>query len=493
MKKSTLLFTTVLVCLLAHAQTTSTIVTINETQQKTLSEIIAYGLPVVYVQTVNGEEPTCEVVYAPAGSWGTTINSENVHGRMTMYSRIANKDSVLYDSGDYEKDVSGMSIRIRGNTSANSTATGPKMPYKIKLQKKQDLLFRGVDSVYKDKEWVLLKDDYLLTSTAFMVSRLVGMNWVPAAHYVNVVLNDKYRGIYLLCEMVKRNPKCRLNVDKNSGFIFECDIYWWNESVYVTSVDAPSYNYTFKYPDDEDITEEQLVYMQSLVNAYEASIPAGTYPELIDVASFAKWCLVHDIEGTKDGGGANRYYTKYDTTAQSKIVMPLAWDFDLAERTPSAWSRCHLVYMGKFFNNPNPTFVNEFVRAWVRIRNNFKTAADNELIAFANSAQGNAMQSSFHLNNAAWGVDLWFQNQLLYRRQWLQQRYDWLDTNIMAMHIPYDVNIDGELNVSDVTALISMVLGTDDDKLITGDINEDGQINVTDVTLLINYLISQPR
>ncbi|MBR2084385.1 MAG: CotH kinase family protein, partial [Muribaculaceae bacterium] len=242
-----------------------------------------------------------------------------VPGRMTIYQRIDGVDSLMYDSGDYEKDVSGMTIKIRGNSSAYYD----KKPYKIKLQKKRDLLFRGDESTYKDKDWVLLRDEYLRTMAAFKVSRMVGMVWTPAHHYVIVVLNGVYRGVYLLCESVDRNPDCRLNVDKNMGFIFECDIYWWNEAVYVNSVDSPVYNYTFKYPDEDEITPEQLAYMQWLVSAYEASLTTPRYPDWIDVTSFAAWILVHDIEGTKDGGGANRYYTKQDTTSASKIVMPV--------------------------------------------------------------------------------------------------------------------------------------------------------------------------
>jgi hypothetical protein len=126
-------------------------------------------------------------------------------------------------------------------------------------------------------------DDYMTTIAGFKVSELVGMVWTPRHHFVNVVINGAYRGPYLLCESVKRNPDCRLNVDKWCGFIFECDPYWWNEDVYVTSDRHPSYNYTFKYPDSEDITQEQLDYMQTLVKAYEASLKSTNYPDFIDV------------------------------------------------------------------------------------------------------------------------------------------------------------------------------------------------------------------
>ena len=485
MKKITFLLTMLLACSqLVLADNLMTMVSVGDSTHKTLSDIIGYGLPVLYIQTIDGAEPTCERVYAPAGSWGSTINSEKVYGRMLMYKRIAGMDSVLYDSGDYEKNVSGMTIKVRGNTSA----MGDKKPYKIKLQKKFDLLMRGVDSVYKDKEWALLKDEDLYTFSGFSVAGLVGMTWVPGRRYVNVIMNDIYRGVYLLTEQVKRNPDCRLNVDKNCGFIFECDIYWWNEDVYVTSCDAPGYNYTFKYPDEEDITEEQLAYMQSLVNAYEASLNDGTYPDQIDVHSFAAWCLVHDLMGTKDGGGCNRYYTKYDTTAQTKIVMPVAWDFDVSMRISEGWSRCHTVYMNKLFNSSNKTFVNEFVRLWCLIRESYVRDIKSAFIIFTNSDEGYALQSSYRLDNIAWNRSLSFQNIATTRRQWLERRFTNLDNSILSLHVPHDVNVDGVVSISDVTTLISMLLGGYP-TMITGDIDGDGNINISDVTTLINMLL----
>ena len=54
-----------------------------------------------------------------------------------------------------------------------------------------------------------------------------------------------------------------------------------------------------------------------------------------------------------------------------------------------------------------------------------------------------------------------------------------------------DVNGDGEVNVSDVTALINKILGTADYSDAVCDINADGTINVSDVTALINIILAQ--
>ena len=53
-----------------------------------------------------------------------------------------------------------------------------------------------------------------------------------------------------------------------------------------------------------------------------------------------------------------------------------------------------------------------------------------------------------------------------------------------------DINADGVVNVSDVTALINKILGTATYADATCDINADGVVNVSDVTALINIILA---
>jgi len=57
-----------------------------------------------------------------------------------------------------------------------------------------------------------------------------------------------------------------------------------------------------------------------------------------------------------------------------------------------------------------------------------------------------------------------------------------------------DVNGDGVINISDVTALIDLILsdGTiDSDMKSRADVNGDGVINISDVTALIDLILSK--
>ena len=71
-------------------------------------------------------------------------------------------------------------------------------------------------------------------------------------------------------------------------------------------------------------------------------------------------------------------------------------------------------------------------------------------------------------------------------KRWIPRQYtngSW--TEIVAG----DVNGDGKVNVSDVTALVNMILGVIPKDFTRGDINGDGKINVSDVTALVNLIL----
>ena len=55
--------------------------------------------------------------------------------------------------------------------------------------------------------------------------------------------------------------------------------------------------------------------------------------------------------------------------------------------------------------------------------------------------------------------------------------------------VPGDVNNDGKVNVSDVTALVNMILGVASMDQERADVNGDGKVNVSDVTALINIIL----
>lgn len=392
-----------------------------------VDKIFDINLPIVVIETVNGEMPTYEISNHPWGWGGQSIkNQTKVPGRLQIILR----DNVLYDSGEYEEDQSGMTIRVRGNTSAYKH---DKKPFKIKLQKKTDLLRRGDDQKYKDKNWLLLKDENLRKNFCFKVNELIGIQWTPAYEYVNVIINGQYHGIYMLVESVNRNTSCRLNVDK-TGFIFEYDIYWWNEDVYVPSPTSlpGDMHYTFKYPDPDQLSEERLDYFRNMIRQAELSLSDGTYPDYIDVNSFASWILGHDIIGNLDGKGSNYFLTKIDDSDTTKIMMANMWDTEHMFEMPDDWDAAHnYFFFPGLFSNENDTFRRAYKDKWNEVSptlfNQFKTYLED----FSNSDVAKAIDESMPLNNERWNKDYGTVRQYIDEAEsWLAERKGWLESHI---------------------------------------------------------------
>lgn len=405
---------------------------------KAQTDVSAYirslALPVLDITTNDGEEPACDFVFAPEGEFGISIiNNQTIPGR----ALLTENGQTVYDSGDYQKDSTGMTIRIRGNTSAYYSS---KKPYKIKLEKKNDMLGRN-DSNYYDKNWILIDSggDELNTMIGLKVNEILGLgNWTPAYKFVNLFINNDYRGIYTLVESVKRNRDCRLNVDKQTGYIIERDPYWWNEDVYFSS--DMNKKFTFKYPDSDDVTESQISYIQQVINSVEQAIADSTYPDYIDVHSFALWMLAHDILGTYDSGGANIYLTKYDNTADSKLCMSVLWDFGSIMKTADQWARIHydsFFYFDKLFNNKNTVFKNQYSELWYQKSNDIFTQIDSFLNSFNDSEIAKSIELSRVYDSQRWNYEastvsqnvqdaiLWFTQ----RKQWINEQLKTNDIN----------------------------------------------------------------
>lgn len=404
-----------------------------------IEDILKLGLPVVDVITVDGQEPTCDYIDHPVGSWGQSIiNAVKVPGSVTVYDADG---SIMYASGEYEKGVSGMTIKIRGNTSAYKE----KKPFKIKLQKKGDLLARG--DKYGDKNWVLVQDHMMMIWMGFEVSKAIGQEWTPACRYVNVVLNGDYRGMYLLSESVERNTKCRINVS-DSGFIAEHDPYWWNEDgEYLPSVDNPQYNYTLKYPDFNDVGDGVRGFIADELARFEASVADGSYPEIIDVDSFARWLIAHDLMGTSDGGGVGLFYTKYDSSPQTPLLAGPLWDFDSAEDTPGKWSGAHGTRFTKLLSNRNETFKNRYIEIWKECGADICSSIDASIASLSDESWS-GYDASIKPDRERWGTDYQYyratsvvKNRLT---SWYKSRSEWMSNMMETLDIAEMDGIDAD-------------------------------------------------
>lgn len=403
-----------------------------------LDDVRNVGLYVVEITTVDQEEPEGIFITKPGDEeWQNIIYKNKVPCRIV----ISRGEEVLYDSGPYVDNTSGATIRITGNNSAYYSHP-LNMPYRIKLEKASDLLFRGNDDIYKDKTWRLYKDAVNLnTITALKLSEVMEMEWTMAYVPCNVIINGDYRGYYLLTETMKRNAQCRVNCDKKKGYIVEKDAYWWKENKYFTSTwykDDNVFRWTWKYPDEEDVTEDNELYIKGYIERMEESLQQGNYEDYIDLSSFAKWLLSHDVLGTDDTWGSNMFIKKYDETDQSRLELPCLWDFDSSYLVPpGSFSNFHSMsneYFKALMNSSNPSFREAYVKLW----NDKKEEITNTLITFLtqfeDSEEAKAIDASRQLHYKRWGTQIGtIKNNVDKTLGWINTHIPLLDKQIQSI------------------------------------------------------------
>ena len=234
----------------------------------------------------------------------------------------------IINNGKAETKEKG-TIKLRGN----STMRGEKSPYKIKFDSKQKLL----DMPANAKKWNLManhSDKTLLrTLLAMKISTLFEMPFTPECRPVDVIVNGEFKGNYNLCDKIEYN-KNRIDLgelnekDKqepvDGGYLFEATQYAYKEGYYLNTTRGIILG--VRYPEKEDISVEQLEYINNKLNKVEEEGYNGIVDN-IDFESFSKYLLVQELCGQSE-----TFWSTYMTKRRNdeKIYFGPVWDFDLA-------------------------------------------------------------------------------------------------------------------------------------------------------------------
>ena len=259
------------------------------------------------------------------------INTED--GRDPYYTRTSARQEHLFGltikDNNFKNATLNNNIPLKIRVRGNSSAYGPKKSYKLVFEEEQDML--GLGQEYADKEWLLLGKSALQTYLGFQIGKFAGMEWEPRVRFVNVMMNGDWKGLYILCESIKKHPK-RVALDED-GFLIEGDGYWWKETGVVLESDLLSdkIEFTFKYPKPASKSDERFVTIEKRIQQIESSIERAADEELaslVDLDMFASWLLAHEIMGTSDGFGSNMFFYQKNFNKGTKLKMGPVWDFD---------------------------------------------------------------------------------------------------------------------------------------------------------------------
>ena len=272
------------------------------------------------------------------GIYPTTKGSE-----YTGVATLSTNGTVFLDHVDLEN------FGVRGN----STVKFVKKPYKLKfLKKPADPT--TVFGMPRAKNWTLLaswNDRSLVREKAALdLGRRMGhIAWTPQSRYVEMFVNDQYRGSYLMTESVKIDGD-RVNVDDETGMIMETDGDTVVDSTLGFMSTIGQIVFAFKDPDEvknggadpTGVTPAKLKAIKDRINAFEAKLynasTRAQYPDFIDVNSAIDFHLIQEFVKNGDGAFWRSHYFSWDQTVDTTAPLnPLqdgrfhfgpAWDFD---------------------------------------------------------------------------------------------------------------------------------------------------------------------
>lgn len=266
-----------------------------------LSAARAGNLPVIYITTADS----------------SAITSRDVWKENTVMQIIMPDGSTAYQSET-------VSIKSRGH----STFTKPKKPYVFKLEDKAPLL-----GMADGKEWILLANfmdhSLLRNSLAFAIARQTSLDWTPDSRPVDVVVNGKLQGCYLLCESVHVRKRWVSN-DDNHSFLVEIDTYPGDTYRLETRYRHLPVNIVYPKTPTDERAEDIGSYLDRIEEILygEAGDKSVLYRDLIDMDTFIDWWIVHELAQNAEPNGPRSCYMHKAENGLLKAGP--VWDFDLA-------------------------------------------------------------------------------------------------------------------------------------------------------------------
>lgn len=305
--------------------------------------------------------------------------------------------------GSAEKPLP-LQIKARGNWTRIGFS---KKPFKLKLDKKQNLL--GLTSE-KSKHYALLAhadDDngYLRNFTGFNLGQRIGLPWTPGMQPVEVVINGDYRGLYFLTESIRVGDG-RIQISElddnvsdpelvSGGYVVELDNYdeenqiRMEEKHFVDGQNLDVLRITWDTP--EIYSPLQIRFVTDQFTAINNAIGQNSDDlwKYLDLDDAARYYLVNEIVSHTEAYHGSTYLYRDRGENQKWHFSPL-WDFGNAFRghTDNFFYNCD-----PFGNTwipsmrENKKFNDKVKETWLWFMQNEYDGIEEDMTEFANHVE----------------------------------------------------------------------------------------------------------
>ncbi len=461
-----------------------------------------------------------------------TINIDESKG--TIADMLASPDHEVYTYGTLSIDVPEgfhysdypdldlksykdleISLRGRGNSTWH---VSEKKPFKIKLDKKEDIFSFG-----KNKHWVLLANaldpSLIRNRITYRLCETLNFDYTPQGVPVDLVMSGsqygtRYLGSYLLGENIRVGEN-RLDIGEleeddvdmpgiSGGYLIQnaLQVPEGSPNRFITkrgetwATDTPS----FDLIDGGYKNNAQRDYIRNHLNTVEDALFEGgdAYKEFLDVKAAASYWLINTLAGNLDAykTSSTYIYKVRDTDGTTgKMYWGPIWDYDYAwdqNETYKGMRAGHSWVKPLFTDRSEGGFLEEVKKQWALLRDDArKIAADGGLIdQYYEETKLSAQQDHLlDLDGKNTGAEYSYKEQVEHLKTWIRNRIDWLDENmdsIDAMVHTITYVVDGKVVDRDYCEITEslMLRATAPDKegfIYKGWEDEDGNIYEFDI------------
>jgi hypothetical protein len=306
------------------------------------------------------------------------------------------------------------------------------------------------------------------------------------AKFVELVINDEYRGVYVLMEKVKQGknrvpisdlyPTENAGDDVTGGYLLKIDktsgspsTSW--KSTYTSGITATQKcEFQIEYPQYGIITQQQLIYIKNYINTWEQKLmtedmndPKASFRDYMDVSTFVNYFILNEATRNVDGYRLSTYLYKDKESLGGKIKMGPAWDFNIALGNAdylNGWKTDGFVYKamendgGKndywqvpFWWNKlmqDASFRKALATRWKVVRASFlNTNSINATIDSAQVALKDPLNRNFQkfplMGKKIWPnyyVGATLSDEVNWLKNWIQGRLVWLDAQMAVFDSP---------------------------------------------------------
>lgn len=348
--------------------------------------------------------------------------------------------------------------------------------------------------------------------------------------FIDLYDNERYKGFCSLAEYMDRKQMKLKKYDEETGQFH--GMLWKAKDTSLQTLFAASAPYDntsnywcgfeAEYPDLEDVPATDYSILSNAISFVVKSSDEEFRQhvgEFFDLPVLMDYYVFINVLLASDNVCKNMIWACYDGAVDKKLTLAV-WDLDAV--MGQFWSNEDQYYHGPIVAPENDLgevsslsenrlfnrlmewddFRDQVVERYWQLRRG--VLSPDRLIGrfsstFADLRKRGAIyreEDYFNHSSDLSGRELNFTNELEYLSDWIQRRFVYLDNNTFRNEggcIVGDVDGDGEVKISDVVAIIELLLGTSADQgtLYRSDVDGDGEIRIGDVNALIDIILTR--